>query len=525
MTDLMLFDTFSGQKRPLVTLVPGRCGIYCCGPTTYDVAHIGHARAALAPDILVRFLRYQGVEVKYVRNVTDIDDNIIRRAAEVGEAPGALSRRYAAAYLSDMTQLNCVEPDVIPLVTEHIPEILALVNKLVDKGLAYAVDGDVYFRVKDFEGYGKLSKRNLDDMLSGARVSVDTRKENACDFALWKAAKEGEPSWDSPWGKGRPGWHIECSAMSAKHLGETFDIHTGGRDLIFPHHENEIAQSQGCNGHDSFAKTWIHNGFVDFAGEKMSKSLGNFFTIAEVTKLYHPEALRYFLMSVQYRGPVSFEVEVQCPSCAADMCAADQECRKCSACGTEHPASALKNAVRFPGLTEADERIVYVYETLLGARRLLDQVGWPESMGGDVAGSVASMLKGFETHMRDDLNTAGAVGALSEGLKEANRLVQSGKGTEKTVRYRTLAHFVLDMEKVSQVLGVFEKDPMQFLTERRERRVCLLGVNEAQIDGLVADRDEARQTKDWARADEVRAELDALKVRVQDTPNGSFWTV
>ena len=319
MSELQLYDTQARDKRPFRPLTDGHYRIYCCGPTTYDMSHIGHARAAVVPDVLVRFLRAEGHGVTYVRNITDVDDKIIKRANENGEAPEALASRFADEYLHDLTELNCLVPDVIPRVTKHIPEIVALVSDLVEKGHAYERDGDVYFRVKSFDGYGKLSKRNLDDMLAGARVEVNDRKETPADFALWKAAKPGEPSWESPWGPGRPRWHIECSAMCKKHLGETFDLHAGGQDLVFPHHENEIAQSQAAHGEDSFAKHWMHNGFINFAGEKMSKSLGNFFAIREVTQLYHPEVLRFFILGVHYRSGVNFEVEVSCSSCGAEM--------------------------------------------------------------------------------------------------------------------------------------------------------------------------------------------------------------
>jgi cysteinyl-tRNA synthetase len=289
--EILLYDTLTASKRPLRTMVAGKCGVYCCGPTVYDASHVGHARAAVVPDVLVRLLRHEGYEVKYVRNITDVDDKIIRRANESSVAPREVSERWTAEYLRDLGEMGMCLPDVQPKVTDHMEGIIALVADLVDKGFAYAVDGDVYFRVASFSGYGKLSKRKLEDLRAGARVEVDERKEDPADFALWKAAKSGEPSWPSRFGNGRPGWHIECSAMSMRHLGVDFDVHCGGRDLVFPHHENEIAQSQAAHGEHTFARYWLHNGFVDFAGEKMAKSLGNFFTIREVLDLYHGEEI------------------------------------------------------------------------------------------------------------------------------------------------------------------------------------------------------------------------------------------
>jgi cysteinyl-tRNA synthetase len=300
MFELKLYNTLTGQKERFEPAEPDRVRIYVCGPTVYDMAHIGHARAYVAFDVVVRTLRRHFGEVKHARNYTDVDDKIIRRANEVGESPERIAERYTEEFLHDMDALGVERPDVAPKVTEHIGEIVRLVERLIETGFAYAAGGDVYYRVRRFDGYGKLSKRRLDDMEAGARVEPGEQKEDALDFALWKGAKPGEPSWDSPWGKGRPGWHIECSAMSAKHLGETFDIHGGGKDLIFPHHENEIAQSEAATG-AVYARFWMHNGFVNIDDEKMSKSLGNFFTVREVLKRFHPQVLRAFLLAVHYR--------------------------------------------------------------------------------------------------------------------------------------------------------------------------------------------------------------------------------
>lgn len=524
MKPLMLYDTLAAEKRPLSFLQDGRCSIYSCGPTTYDLAHIGHARAALVPDLLVRLLRKRGVQVKYARNLTDVDDKIILRAAEHGEEPLALSARYAEAYLADMRVLRMLVPDVQPKVTTHIEQIVPMIEKLVERGYAYALDGDVYYRVRRFADYGRLSRRNVDDMQAGARVEVDRRKENPCDFALWKAAKPGEPAWGSPWGCGRPGWHIECSAMAACHLGETFDIHTGGRDLLFPHHENELAQTRAVYGADSSARFWVHNGFVNLAGEKMSKSLGNFFTVREILALYHPEVLRYMLMSVHYRSPINFDVKVECPRCRAALDTEAQSAGACAACDYRAPPEELRGNVRFPGLEEADERLLYVYETLSGAANVVARAAYTPD-GGEVLPAIEGMWEAFLASMLDDLNTAGAIAALSEPLKEANRLVQVGKGVNKRVRLRSLARFIEVMRDVSSVLGVFERPAREVLAERRNLKARRVNLDVGQVEALVQEREAARVAREWARADEIRARLMELGVSVQDGPEGSSWSL
>ncbi|HEX2675872.1 MAG TPA: cysteine--tRNA ligase, partial [Polyangiales bacterium] len=306
---LRLHNTLSGQVEVFEPREPGKAGVYVCGPTVYDYAHIGHMRVNVVYDVLVRHLRASGLAVKYVRNVTDIDDKIIKRAAELGEEPGALARRFTDAYAEDTAKLFCALPDVEPKVTEHLDEIRTLVTRLIEKRSAYVVEGDVYFDVQSFPGYGKLSHRKIDDLELGASGRVgdeEKRKKHPADFALWKSAKPGEPSWPSPWGPGRPGWHIECSAMCTKHLGESFDLHGGGLDLVFPHHENEIAQSEAASG-QPLSRMWVHNGFIEVNKEKMSKSLGNFFTARECFRVVEPEALRYFMLTTHYRAPLSLD--------------------------------------------------------------------------------------------------------------------------------------------------------------------------------------------------------------------------
>ena len=322
------------QKVPFEPLQPGKVGVYVCGPTTYAPAHIGHAYSAIAFDTVRRSLEFLGWDVTYVRNVTDIDDKIIKRAHETGQDPLAMSAHFAAAYNRDMARFNVRPPTVEPKVTEHIPQVIAIVEKLIANGKAYAVDGDVYYAVRAFPPYGRLSGQTLDQLEEGARIAVDERKHEAADFALWKSAKPGEPSWDSPWGKGRPGWHIECSAMTVTHLGVTFDIHAGGKDLIFPHHENEIAQSQGADGEGTFARYWLHNGFLNFEGVKMSKSLGNVFNCDQIAEAVGGEALRYFCVRHHHRSPVDFDVQL------------------------------TDEGVRFFSLEAADRELAKFYETL-----------------------------------------------------------------------------------------------------------------------------------------------------------------
>jgi len=495
-SEILVTDTLTGKKTPLVTLVPGEVGIYCCGPTVYDMSHIGHARAALAPDVMVRFLRQQGFRVKYVRNVTDIDDKIIARAQRDGVPAAEVAARFTTEYHRDLDALGMLRPDVEPRVSDHLPDIIALIEALVAKGLAYVTGGDVYYRVTAFGPYGRLSGRSRQELIDGAgsRVEVDERKESPLDFALWKAAKPDEPAWDSPWGSGRPGWHIECSAMSSRHLGRTFDIHAGGRDLIFPHHENEIAQSQGAYGEGTFARYWVHNGFINLAGEKMSKSLGNFWTIREILDLYTGEALRYFLLSVHYRTGLAFEVD-------------------------QTPAGP-----RFPGLEEADERVAYVYATVAGARAALGGTA-ADDQEGAVTEAVATLGEGFAAAMRGDFNTPAALGALSRPLGEVNGLLASAKGVAKDVRRRSLARFLREMATVAQVLGCFGEDPDAYLARRRDLKVRRLGLDRDRIEALVAERGRARAGRDWAAADRIRDELAALGVNVKDTPAGSVWTL
>ncbi len=471
---LRIFNTLTGEKEAFAPLRPPKVGVYVCGVTSYDYSHIGHARCYVAFDVAVRVLRARGFDVTYVRNFTDIDDKIIKRASELGEAPGVLSSRFIEAYHEDMAALGVERADVEPKVTEHLPEILALIAKLVARGLAYASEGDVYFAVRAFPDYGKLSRRKLDDMKAGARVEPGEQKRDPLDFALWKAAKPGEPSWESPWGPGRPGWHIECSAMSEKYLGETFDLHAGGKDLVFPHHENEIAQSEGASG-KLFARCWMHNGFVTIDAEKMSKSLGNFFTIREVTKKFEPEALRLFLLGTHYRSPINF----------SDV-----------------------------GVAEAERRLDYFYETLLKADELTDASVESGSMTTSPTFSAT-----LDAALDDDFNTPEALAALSAPFTKLNDLLaRPSKG-----KIAEVAALAGALREATEVLGLCQESPSDYLARRHARVMLERGLDPDRVNGLVAERTTARVGKDFARADALRQELLELGVEVKDTPTGTIW--
>ena len=418
---MKIYNTLACGKEEFIPLSPGRVTIYACGVTVYDHCHIGHARSAVVFDIMRRYLKYKGLDVLYVRNFTDIDDKIINRAKQEGIAWDQVAQKYTDEYYKDMDMLGVKRADVEPKATEHIPEIIDIVQGLVQKGYAYESEGSVYFSVNQFHDYGKLSKRDKDDMVAGARVEVDERKKNPLDFVLWKQSKEGEPFWESPWGQGRPGWHIECTAMSIKHLGESFDIHGGGADLLFPHHENEIAQSEAFTG-KPFAKYWVHNGFITINKEKMSKSLGNFFTIKEVLNEFDPEVVRFFLLSTHYRSPIEFSDEQ---------------------------------------LREAESSIDRYYSTVI---RIDDFLSKGE--GGDQelsrAGTLFSeflavFLHKFEEAMDDDFNTALAIGHIFELIREANKFLDNKPSGAKS--RELLAHTKELLMNVGTTLNIFNRTP------------------------------------------------------------------
>ena len=463
---LQIYNTLSQKKETLVPLEPGKLSIYVCGLTVYDYCHLGHARMLMAFDVAVRYLRSRGFEVTYVRNITDIDDKILRRARENHEQFGELTARFIQAMHEDEKALGILRPDIEPRATDHIDQIIAMIKKLISKESAYrANNGDVYFSVRSFPDYGRLAKKNLEELLAGAseRVEVGEMKKDPRDFALWKAASEeaGEVGWDSPWGYGRPGWHIECSAMSTNALGDTFDIHGGGSDLQFPHHENEIAQSEAATG-KKFAHIWMHNGPLRVDDEKMSKSLGNFFTIREVLKKYDPELVRYMLISSHYRSPINYSEQ---------------------------------------SLQQAQGSLARLYSALkdfdtASAKNLVN----------------SRYEKAFNTAMDDDFNTPEAFGALFELVKDINRLKETEPETA-----RQLAKLLV---RLGAVLGILQRSPDQFFKHTADD-----SVDSKLIDGLIAQRKQARANKDWARADAIRDQLSALKVVVEDSADGSSWRI
>ncbi|QRK08000.1 cysteine--tRNA ligase [Archangium violaceum] len=479
---IRLFNTMTMQKETLVPAVPGKLGVYVCGPTVYSYIHIGNARTFTSFDVVVRYLRYRGFDVKYVRNYTDVDDKIIKAAQETGEQPVELAARFVKLFEEDARALRLRAPDVSPKVSDHLAEIIGIIQKLVEKGVAYESQGDVYFSVRRYPEYAKLSKRNLDDLCAGERVQPGEQKHEPLDFALWKAAKPGEPAWDSPWGKGRPGWHIECSAMSAKYLGETFDIHGGALDLIFPHHENEIAQSEAASG-QTFARYWMHCGFLDLEGAKMSKSLGNVVRLRDAMEKVDAEALRFFFLSTHYRHPLGFTDK---------------------------------------GLADAEQRMEYFYETL---RKVDERVGGKDFGKGALHGEPGRFLTEFESQMDDDFNTAGALGALSGLFALMNELTDKPPVKDKALVGRTLQALREDVRKVSGVLGLFEDEPTQWLLRRRDRAVKERGIDVARVEQLLQARADARKAKNFAEADRVREELKGLGVEIMDTAGGTVWKV
>ncbi|MDO8417702.1 MAG: cysteine--tRNA ligase [Agitococcus sp.] len=456
---LMIFNTETRQKELFRPIHEGQIRMYVCGMTVYDYCHIGHARVLVSFDVITRYLRAQGYQVDYVRNITDIDDKIIKRANENGESIDVLTTRYIAAMDEDATALGVIKPNKEPKATEFVPEIVSMVQTLVDKGLAYpASNGDVYYEVNKFASYGRLSHKNLDDLQAGERVEINDIKKNPMDFVLWKSAKANEPAWPSPWGLGRPGWHIECSAMSTCCLGNHFDIHGGGGDLQFPHHENEIAQSEGATG-EQYVNTWMHVGFVQINNEKMSKSLGNFFTIREVLKLFAPEVLRYFIIASHYRSPLNFSDEA---------------------------LNQSKNAL---------ERF---YHTLKGLPVVAAQ-------GGD------EFITRFNVAMNDDFNTPEAMAVLYELAREVNRADKAGD-------IDTAGGLAGRLRELGAVLGLLQDNPEKFLQGFAED-----GLSDADIEAQIQARQDAKAAKDFAGADKIRAQLLAQGIVLEDSRQGTTW--
>lgn len=455
---LQIFNTLTKQKQTFVPLIDNKVGMYVCGITVYDLCHMGHARTYLSFDIVVRYLRHLGYDVNYVRNITDVDDKIIKRAQENNESPFDLTERTIADMHADFKALNLLEPDIEPRVTTHMPEIIDVIKRLESKGFAYqAESGDVLFKVKAYDDYGKLSKQDLEQLVSGIRVETSSDKHDPLDFVLWKMAKEGEVSWDSPWGKGRPGWHIECSAMNHKHLGEHFDIHGGGSDLIFPHHENEVAQS--CCAFDTeYVNTWMHTGMVQIDNEKMSKSLGNFFTLRSVLEKHDAETLRFFLMSAHYRSQLSYSQD---------------------------------------NIDQARASLERLYTSL---RDIEPNLNVETSLGG--------YLSKFEAAMNDDFNMPIAVSVLFDVVKDLN------KANKNSQQAKDLAGI---LRKLGSILGILEQAPSEFLQGEQDQNFT------SQVEALIAKRVTAREQKDWATADSVRDELNALGVILEESKTGTSW--
>jgi cysteinyl-tRNA synthetase len=508
--NIRIHDTLSRKKIEFQPLSPGKVGIYSCGPTVYDYLHVGNFRQQVAYDIMFRHLRARGFDVNYVRNLTDVDDKIINRARELGEDAVALSQRFIVEFHKDADALLLLPPTQEPRVTDNIDTIVALIERLITNGVAYASHGDVYFSVRDLPSYGQLSGQPLDQLEAGARVEVDTEKKRApLDFALWKGAKPGEPSWPSPWGPGRPGWHIECSAMAERYLGTTFDIHGGGTDLIFPHHENERAQSIGAHGEQSFARIWTHNGMLTFGGGKISKSdqsmrvlFKRAFTTRTVLERHSGEALRAFLLTTQYRNPLSYDVIVE----------------------GEDVATA---PLRFPGLEEAERRCEYTYLTLekLRAQLATGKAAGGKEQGGAVVPEAESWLPRLQAALDDDFNTAEALAAWLEALTLANRILDGKLDAPKDVKRRTLERLDRDLRLAADELGLGTQEPTAWLAQHRARRCSQLRIDPAAVELRLQDRAQARKSKDFAEADKIRDELATQKIEIMDTPRGTTWRV
>jgi len=484
---MQLYNTLTRKKEEFVPAVPGKVNMYVCGITAYDLCHIGHARSAVVFDVLVRYLRSIGMDVTFARNFTDVDDKIINRANQEGISSTEVAEKYIRTFHEDMDRLNVLRADIEPKCTQHIGEMIALCEDLIAKGKAYSTpSGDVYFRVRAFPEYGKLSGRDVDEMRSGARIAPGEEKEDPLDFALWKSAKPGEPHWVSPWGNGRPGWHIECSAMSEKHMPLPLDIHGGGLDLIFPHHENEIAQTEAATG-DHMARYWVHNGFVQVDSEKMSKSLNNFKTIRDILENYLPETLRFFLLTKHYRSPIDFTFEV---------------------------------------MDDAEKNLKRIYETKAQLAEELARTKWSKAdLPADITTEFNESLAAWHTAMADDMNTAAALGHVFTIVRLINRVTED-KNLRKSEGARALFEQALEaFAQWSGILGLFALEAGAFLNDLKLCRAARKGINPAKVEALIVQRQEARKAKDFALSDSLREELTNLGVDVRDTPAGAVWDV
>ncbi|MFP5238704.1 MAG: cysteine--tRNA ligase [Acidobacteriota bacterium] len=484
---MQLYNTLTRSKQTFTPVHAGKVSMYVCGITAYDYCHIGHARSAVVFDVMVRYLRSTGLDVRFARNFTDVDDKIIKRAQQEGTTSEAVSEKYIAAFYEDMDRLGILRADMEPRATKYIGEMIKLAQHLIDTGYAYATpSGDVYFSVRAFKPYGKLSGRNLEELQAGARVAPGEEKKDPLDFALWKAAKPGEPTWDSPWGPGRPGWHLECSAMSEDLLGLPLDIHGGGKDLVFPHHENEIAQTEAASGKE-FSNYWVHNGFVQINSEKMSKSLGNFITIRDIFGYCLPEVLRFFLISSHYRSPLDYSTEA---------------------------------------LDEAEKGIKRIYSALAQIGETLAGTKWSGAAApAELVQECATLHAGFTQAMEDDLNTAAAIGHVFGMVRLAGRIMED-KALRKSQGGKELLESIRsNFKEYSNILGVFGSDPAGFLLELRDSKAGRKGIRAEAVEALLAARKQARADKDFAESDRIRDELAAMGVEVKDTPAGAVWDV
>ncbi|MCZ6527126.1 MAG: cysteine--tRNA ligase [Candidatus Dadabacteria bacterium] len=474
-TKVMLYNTLSQKKEELVPYSQNKIKMYVCGPTVYSSAHLGHARAAVTFDVIERFLSHIGYEVTYVRNFTDIDDKIISKANEAGVPAQEISEKYIQEYKEDMASIGVKSPTIQPKVTEHVPEIVEMIERIIDNGHAYQSGDDVFFSVKKFKGYGKLSRRDPDDMLAGARIDINEKKEDPLDFALWKGTKPGEPFWESPWGNGRPGWHIECSLMSTKYLGESFDIHGGGKDLIFPHHENEIAQSEAATG-KPFAKYWIHNGLIQINREKMSKSIGNILNVREAVSMWSNEAIRLFFLSHQYLNPADFSDTT---------------------------------------MNEAEAALERLYITLKRANDLRKDGDGEDKQ---LAKSVQTFKERWVKTMCDDFNTADALGSLFELTRAINRSLDSVGWTP------TLQSALEEINHFGSTLGILEYEPEEYLQGHKLEKSSS-DITEEEIEELIKERNSARDEKNWKRADEIRDDLSNRGILLEDKAEDTIWRV
>ena len=476
---LRIFNTLNSKKELFEPLEAGKVRMYVCGPTVYDACHIGHARSVVVFDVIARYLKEKGYDVTYIRNFTDVDDKIIQKANQLGIDSTAVAERFIEEFYQDMDALNVQRATIEPKATDHIAQIVEFIEKLILKGFAYPINGDVYYSVEKFKRYGKLSGRKLEDMDAGARIDIDERKQNPFDFALWKSAKPGEPAWDSPWGQGRPGWHIECSAMSREYLGETFDIHGGGKDLCFPHHENEIAQSESLSG-KPFVRYWVHNGFVNINQEKMSKSLGNFLMIKDVLKSYHPETVRLFLLSNHYRSPIDFTDKA---------------------------------------MDESSKGLDKIYALL---ERVEKKVG-PIFLVQDVEPGIC--WKHFCDAMDDDFNSARSIGIIFDTVRSLNRLLDQHENNLSSEVTQILQSGLADIRRTGEILGMFLENPTQYFDNKQTQVLEQKSIDHAVVAEMVEQREAARKSKNWEMADQIRKELVDMGISLEDRAGGPVWKI